>query len=246
MRIFKIIFLTLFVSVGIAAKAQNPSNNTVVKTEKKDFRTKADLFYQKINEQQEPQILDARTEEEFEQAHLPKAIQVDPAIDGYEKAFDRLIKNSPVFIYSIQTGRSTKIANLLKDQGFENIYVLSPGISAWIGAGYPVVASANNRNRIVLNDFKTALKSQQYVLVDYGSNYCAPCKKVIPVLDSLNRTSNNKIKTIQVQIDANPEIIKEFKITTLPTIILYKDGTPVWEKIGIPSVTEIIEASITK
>ncbi|WP_293925924.1 thioredoxin family protein [Sphingobacterium sp. UBA6320] len=91
-----------------------------------------------------------------------------------------------------------------------------------------------------MDDFKTALKSQEYVLVDFGSNYCPPCKKVLPVLDSLNSRSNHNIKTILIEIDANPDIIKDFKITSIPTLILYKNGEPIWKKVGVPTVTKIL------
>lgn len=236
-----IFILVLLLTTTVDSIGQNQS--FVVekeRVEQKDFRTQAALFHKKLIEQRHPQILDARSQEEFNQAHLPQAIQIDPAVEGYEQQLDKLIKSQPVFIYSIQTGRSTKIANLLAERGFTKIYVLSPGISAWIGAGYPVEVSAQNKNRILLDDFKTALKSQEYVLVDFGSNYCPPCKKVLPVLDSLNSRSNHNIKTILIEIDANPDIIKDFKITSIPTLILYKNGEPIWKKVGIPTVTEIL------
>ncbi len=239
------LILILLVITVFDGKGQNQSSPIEKeKREQKDFRVKAALFHEKISQQDKPQILDARSAEEYEQAHLPQARQVDPAVKGYEQQLGRLIKSQPVFIYSIQTGRSTKIANLLAERGFTKIYVLAPGISAWIGAGYPVEVATVNKNRILLADFKTALKSQEYVLVDFGSNYCPPCKKVIPVLDSINSKAENNIKTILVEIDANPEIIKDFKITSIPTLILYKNGEPIWKKTGIPSVAEIVAASV--
>lgn len=239
------LILILLVITVFDGKGQNQSSPIEKdKIEQKDFRVKAALFHEKISEQDKPQILDARSAEEYEQAHLPQARQIDPAVKGYEQQLGRLIKSQPVFIYSIQTGRSTKIANLLAERGFTKIYILAPGISAWIGAGYPVEVATVNKNRILLADFKTALKSQEYVLVDFGSNYCPPCKKVIPVLDSINSKAENNIKTILVEIDANPEIIKDFKITSIPTLILYKNGELIWKKTGIPSVAEIVAASV--
>jgi len=235
------LILILLVITVFDGKGQNQSSPIEKeKREQKDFRVKAALFHEKISEQDKPQILDARSAEEYEQAHLPQARQIDPAVKGYEQQLGRLIKSQPVFIYSIQTGRSTKIANLLAERGFTKIYVLSPGISAWIGAGYPVEVATVTKIRILLADFKTALKSQEYVLVDFGSNYCPPCKKVLPVLDSLNSRSNHNIKTILIEIDANPDIIKDFKITSIPTLILYKNGEPIWKKVGVPTVTEIL------
>jgi|GEM_PF-38519 len=209
---------------------------------KKEFLTTVDIFSKKIAEQKAPQILDARSAEEFEQAHLKAAINVDPSVKGFEQAFTELNKELPVFIYSIQSGRSSGIGQLLKQQGFREIYVLSPGIASWIGSGNAVVAPAHHKDRVTSTDFKKILSSRELVLVDYGSKYCPPCKKVLPVLDSLTSKAGNTVKTFVLEIDANPEIIKEYQIVTLPTVILYLNGKPIWKKTGVPSLAEINNA----
>lgn len=215
------------------ARQNNPGES------KRDFLTTVDQFSKKIAEQKNPQILDARSAEEFEQTHLKGAINVDPSIKGYEQGFDKLKKEQPVFIYSIQSGRSSRIGALLKQKGFQEIYVLSPGIASWIGSGKPVVIPEHHKSRVTLAEFKNLLASKALVLVDYGSNYCPPCKKVIPVLDSLTSRPGNKVKSFVLEIDANPEIIKTYQITTIPTLILYRNGQPVWKKTGVPSLAEI-------
>jgi rhodanese-related sulfurtransferase len=241
MKVFiNVLFAALF---GISATSYGqPNKGTQLK---KEFLTTVDLFSKKIAQQKNPQILDARSEEEFEQTHIKDAINVDPSVKNFEQQFTKLNKESPVFIYSIQSGRSSGVGQLLKQQGFKEIYVLSPGIASWVGSGKAVVAPAKHKNRLALLDFKKLLSAEDLILVDYGSRYCPPCKKVIPVLDSLTNRPGNKVKTFVLEIDANPEIIKEYQITSLPTVILYRKGKAVWKKSGIPSLAEIDNAVAT-
>lgn len=226
----RVILLLLFVALQLGCLAQE-----------KNFRISAADFYTKIEKEQSPQILDARSIEEYEQAHLPEAIQIDQASGDFSEKVSSLDVKRPVFVYSIQSGRSSRLAEYLLGLSFKEVYVLSPGISAWVGSGYPLVVSQNNNKRVTLEEFRNVLFANDYVLVSYGSNYCAPCKKVVPVLDSL-RSKSNAIEIVKIEIDANPDIIKENGIKTIPTTILYKSGTPVWTKTGIPTVEEILLA----
>lgn len=225
---------------GVSAMGYAQEGKTGIS--KKEFLTTVAVFSKKIAEQKNPQILDARSADEFDQVHLKGALNVDPAVKGFEQIFDQLEKDLPVFIYSIQSGRSSGIGQLLKKQGFQEIYVLSSGIASWIGSGNEVVVRKDHKSRVTPADFKGILASKELVLVDYGSNYCPPCKKVIPVLDSLTKTPGNKVKSFVLEIDANPEIIKEYQITTIPTVILYRNGRQVWKKTGVPSLAEINQA----
>jgi len=225
------ILLVLFVTVQLGCLAQE-----------KNFRISATDFYSRIQKEQSPQILDARSEEEYEQAHLPEAIQIDQKSDSFSQKVNDLDNKRPVFIYSIQAGRSSRLAQYLSEESFEEIYVLSPGISDWVGSGYPLIVSQTNSKRVTLEAFQKILASNDYVLVNYGSNYCAPCKKVAPILDSLQNESTD-LKIVKIEIDVNPDIIKENEIKTIPTTILYKSGNPVWTKVGIPTVDEILIAT---
>lgn len=237
MKAIRSILLTGLFGVSTLVYAQNNPGEF-----QKEFLTDVAVFSKKISEQKNPQILDARSAEEFDQTHLKGALNVDPAVKGFEQIFDQLKKDQPVFIYSIQSGRSSGIGRLLKQKGFQEIYVLSPGIASWIGSGNEVAVRKDHKSRVTPADFKGILASKELVLVDYGSNYCPPCKKVIPVLDSLTNTPGNKVKSFVLEIDSNPEIIKAYQITTIPTLILYRNGKPVWKKTGVPSLAEINHA----
>lgn len=75
------------------------------------------------------------------------------------------------------------------------------------------------------SDFKeVALSSQKTVLVKFGAEWCGPCKKLVPVLEELDKEINEKIFIATVDVDKNPETASNYGIMSIPTIIFFKDG----------------------
>ena len=77
-------------------------------------------------------------------------------------------------------------------------------------------------------DFDTFLASQDLpVLADFWADWCAPCKTMHPVLQELARDWKGRIKVIKVDTDKKPELANRFRITAIPTLILFKEGREV-------------------
>jgi thioredoxin 1 len=72
--------------------------------------------------------------------------------------------------------------------------------------------------------------SDGIVIVDFWAEWCGPCKMVTPVLEEL--ASEFDAKLFKVNVDDNPELAKEFGITGIPAIMLYKDGNKMREVTG--------------
>lgn len=70
------------------------------------------------------------------------------------------------------------------------------------------------------------------VLVDFFATWCPPCKMLSPVLDDISNSRNNTYKIIKINIDENPNITSKFKIDTVPTLMVFKDGKPVEKSVG--------------
>lgn len=86
------------------------------------------------------QVLDVRTQEEWDQGHLKNAIRVDFKQDGFvPKAQAALDESKPVVVYCRSGNRSAKATALLEDAGFTTLYDMQGGITAWTAAGKPVV-----------------------------------------------------------------------------------------------------------
>ena len=77
------------------------------------------------------------------------------------------------------------------------------------------------------------LKADLPVLVDFGAEWCGPCKSLAPVVESLAEEYDGRIKFVQLDIDENRETPSSFGIMAVPTLILFKGGEVVEEVIGV-------------
>lgn len=82
------------------------------------------------------------------------------------------------------------------------------------------------------SDFKTTIQ-EGVTLVDFFAEWCAPCRMLIPVLEELAEEKNGEIKLCKVDIDQAQDITSEFQVTSVPTLILFKDGKEVNRTIGL-------------
>lgn len=82
-----------------------------------------------------------------------------------------------------------------------------------------------------------------YVLVDFYATWCGPCKMMHPVLESI-ATSRDNIQIAKVDVDKEEELAKKYGVMSIPTLILFKNGQVVSQKVGFtaePLLTEWIQ-----
>jgi len=83
------------------------------------------------------------------------------------------------------------------------------------------------------NDFDSkVVKSTQPVLVDMWAPWCVPCKMVAPVVDKLSGKYAGKMQFYKMNIDENPKTASSFRVMSIPTLLLFKNGKAVDMVVG--------------
>jgi len=221
----------LFLTLGVFAQEKNP------------FTLPIDSFYSKVKEQTKPQIIDARSAEEFTINHINGAVNVNLETTDYANSLTHFDKSKPVFIYSIRTGRSGQLAKELLKNGFSVVHDLDGGIGAWIGAGKPFYS--NSKSKLSLSEYQKVVADNKTVLVDIGSRYCGSCKKVKPILETIRTQYGEQVKIVEIDLEENPQIIADIKtVKVFPTLILYQNGKVVFKKDGLVDLKKDVDVAL--
>ncbi len=91
----------------------------------------------------------------------------------------------------------------------------------------------------MLGKFKHIINSSRPVLVDFYAEWCGPCKQVPPILKEVKQELREQVRIIKVDVDRNPQIATKFKIRSIPTLMLFKNGEARWTGQGVRQADEI-------
>ncbi|MDR3595189.1 thioredoxin [Clostridium sp.] len=81
------------------------------------------------------------------------------------------------------------------------------------------------------NEFKNEIESG-ITVVDFFATWCGPCKMLSPVLEGLSSEMEGKVKFIKVDIDQSLELANQFQISSVPTMIVFKNGEKANQLVG--------------
>ncbi|HAI74754.1 MAG TPA: thioredoxin [Microscillaceae bacterium] len=199
----------------------------------------ADDFDKQLKSTEKAQLIDVRTTKEFEDRHLANAQNIDINSSDFQTKMMKLDKEVPTFVYCLSGGRSKQAADWMRSQGFKQVFELKGGINKWVASKKPVEKgqqAANASLAMSLAEFQQMLKSEaKPVLVDFGAEWCAPCKKMKPTITKLTQEMASTHKIVQVDIDESSDIALAYRIEAVPTLILFKKGEPAWQFVGLAS-----------
>ncbi|ULQ57483.1 thioredoxin domain-containing protein [Flavihumibacter rivuli] len=197
-------------------------------------------FEEKIKKEK-VQVLDVRTADEFRKGHIKGALQADWwNSKEFEDRTQHLDHSVPVMVYCASGGRSASAAEALRKKGY-SVYDLEGGMTNWKKQALPVEGAAETA-QYTMDDFNKLVTQADVVLVDFGAEWCPPCRKMEPVLKQLQSDLAGKFTLVKIDGGVHTTLMNQLNVGSLPHFLVYKKGQQTFSKQGIMSLDELKKA----
>lgn len=87
--------------------------------------------------------------------------------------------------------------------------------------------------------FSELTNSDTPVLIDFYADWCAPCRAMKPILETVKNQLGDGISIYKIDVDKNQQISERYQVRSIPTLILFKNGEPIWRHSGVVSAREL-------
>ncbi len=92
-----------------------------------------------------------------------------------------------------------------------------------------------------MSEFNDIIKSEKPTLVDFYATWCGPCKVQAPILEKVKEAVGDAATIIKVDVDANQALAQEYRVQSIPTLILFQNGEAQWRGYGVHQADQLID-----
>lgn len=90
-----------------------------------------------------------------------------------------------------------------------------------------------------MENFDDIIKNDGLTLVDFFATWCGPCKMMHPILEQLKEALGDSIRIIKIDVDKNEQIAMDYRIQSVPTLMLFRKGESIWRKSGVMRLDDL-------
>jgi len=91
-----------------------------------------------------------------------------------------------------------------------------------------------------METFKDVISGDQLVLVDFFATWCQPCKMMHPILEQVKEVLGDRIRIIKVDVDKYSVTASQYRIQSVPTLMLFRNGEVLWRTSGVVDKAELL------
>lgn len=90
-----------------------------------------------------------------------------------------------------------------------------------------------------MENFNDIINGNQLTLVDFFATWCGPCKQMHPVLKQLKASEGENLRIIKLDVDKNEALASAYRIQSVPTLMLFRNGELLWRQSGAMSLADL-------
>ena len=92
-----------------------------------------------------------------------------------------------------------------------------------------------------MEKFNEMINGEQLTLVDFFATWCGPCKMMHPIQEHLKEKMGDDIRILKVDVDKNEALSMQYRIQSVPTLMLFKKGEMLWRQSGAMSLNDLMQ-----
>ena len=94
---------------------------------------------------------------------------------------------------------------------------------------------------VTFNELEELIAGEKPVVCDFWATWCMPCRMLAPVIEEIASENEGKIKVGKVNVDENPDLARKYRVMSIPTVLVFKNGELTATSVGVDSKENILK-----